>query len=336
MIAAIADVLRGCPGAEFEIAGHTDGAGPGGGQPAAQRGRAPRRWSRRSRPQDLPLVDARRRAATARRARSATTRPTTGRARNRRIEFNLGPVPEPEPPEPEAAAAPARRRLPRGGRRDPRRERRSSSRPARPRSPRRAPRWSRRSAQALAGCPDAAFEIGGHTDAQGSESGNLRLSEQRAEAVLAALAADDRPAAGARRPRLRRGRAGRRQRHRGGPGAATAASPSPRVAAERTAAADAGGRPRERAPRPTALARVGAILAGELDPVRARLGDDRAESEPVIDAIARGAARLPGRGARDRRPHRLRGLGRGQPAAEPAARRGGARRARADDLPLAA
>ena len=42
-------------------------------------------------------------------------------------------------------------------------------------------------------CPDAALEIGGHTDSEGSESGNQRLSQQRAEAVLAALRADALP-----------------------------------------------------------------------------------------------------------------------------------------------
>ena len=34
MIAAIADVLRGCPGADFEIGGHTDSQGSAEAQPA--------------------------------------------------------------------------------------------------------------------------------------------------------------------------------------------------------------------------------------------------------------------------------------------------------------
>ena len=33
------------------------------------------------------------------------------------------------------------------------------------------------------------MEIGGHTDSTGSESGNQRLSQERADAVLAALRA---------------------------------------------------------------------------------------------------------------------------------------------------
>ncbi len=51
-------------------------------------------------------------------------------------------------------------------------------------------------AETLRGCPDAAFEIGGYTDSQGSDSGNLRISEERANAVLTALRAPDLPLPG--------------------------------------------------------------------------------------------------------------------------------------------
>ncbi|HET9070158.1 MAG TPA: OmpA family protein, partial [Amaricoccus sp.] len=40
---------------------------------------------------------------------------------------------------------------------------------------------------ALRPCPEVAMEIGGHTDSEGSDSGNERLSQRRAEAVLAGL-----------------------------------------------------------------------------------------------------------------------------------------------------
>jgi OOP family OmpA-OmpF porin len=42
-------------------------------------------------------------------------------------------------------------------------------------------------AATLERCPEAGFEIGGHTDSQGSEGLNMRLSKARAEAVLDAL-----------------------------------------------------------------------------------------------------------------------------------------------------
>lgn len=46
-------------------------------------------------------------------------------------------------------------------------------------------------AKALKGCAAVKIEIGGHTDGQGSEVGNLSLSQARADAVLMALAASN-------------------------------------------------------------------------------------------------------------------------------------------------
>lgn len=45
-------------------------------------------------------------------------------------------------------------------------------------------------ADVLRSCPRGRFEVGGHTDAQGSAEGNQRLSQRRAEAVVAALRAE--------------------------------------------------------------------------------------------------------------------------------------------------
>lgn len=43
----------------------------------------------------------------------------------------------------------------------------------------------------ITSCPNAAFEIGGHTDSQGGEQMNLNLSQSRAEAVMDALLSRD-------------------------------------------------------------------------------------------------------------------------------------------------
>jgi OOP family OmpA-OmpF porin len=53
-------------------------------------------------------------------------------------------------------------------------------------------------AEALIRCPDMQLEIGGHTDAQGSEGGNKALSQARAEAVLLSLQGRRAPVGGLR------------------------------------------------------------------------------------------------------------------------------------------
>lgn len=51
-------------------------------------------------------------------------------------------------------------------------------------------------AEILRSCPDLRLRIAGYTDSQGREESNLRLSQERAEAVLAALRAERVPVAG--------------------------------------------------------------------------------------------------------------------------------------------
>lgn len=51
-------------------------------------------------------------------------------------------------------------------------------------------------ADVLRGCPGADFEVGGHTDSQGAEDANLRLSDERAAAVVDALRAAELPLIG--------------------------------------------------------------------------------------------------------------------------------------------
>ncbi|HVH03986.1 MAG TPA: OmpA family protein, partial [Amaricoccus sp.] len=107
IIAAIADVLRGCPGAEFEIAGHTDGQGPDAvnRQLSLERAQA---VVAALEAQDLPLVTLWARGYGAGKPVADNATPE-GRARNRRIDFVLGPPqPEPEPdPEPQPPTADA-------------------------------------------------------------------------------------------------------------------------------------------------------------------------------------------------------------------------------------
>jgi OOP family OmpA-OmpF porin len=185
IIAAIADVLRGCPGAAFEIGGHTDALG----SPEANRRLSEDRAAAvlaALQAADLPLVRlvARGYGAEEPVADNATV---AGRAGNRRIAFTLI-TPEAAAAAQEAAAEEA----PAAGdcAEDVAAILAADSIQFAPGSATIAPESEpvvAEIAEALDACPDANFEIGGHTDSEGSESGNQRLSQQRAEAVLAAL-----------------------------------------------------------------------------------------------------------------------------------------------------
>ena len=282
-------------------------AGPGGGQQAPER---------------RPGAGGPGGAATPRTCRwcgsapaaTAPTRPIAdnasdaGRANNRRIEFTLRHRPA-SPTRPaasrpddgeadaieaaEACAAEIARHPGRGL--DPVRRRLGDDRAGE-----RAGDRSHR-AMCWANCPDA-----GVRDRRAHRFAGLGDGQPAAERSAGAGGADGaavgRPAAARRlRARLRRERAGRRQRHRRRAGRRTGASPSrwsPEVAEGDLPEGDDPvrglQRPHRRDPRRTATIQFAAGSA-TLAP----------ESAPVIDDIARGAAELPGRRARDRRPHRF-------------------------------
>ena len=189
VIAAVADVLRTCPGAYFEVGGHTDSQGRAevnqrlseeraGAVMAALEGEA------------LPLILLSARGYGAERpvADNATAE---GRSRNRRIELTLvrpGDIDAVETEAEDAATA---------GGADPETcavdlaaileaapiqfDLGSSAIAAE------SAGTVEEMAEALTACPGAAFEIGGHTDDRGPAEVNDRLSRERAEAVLAAL-----------------------------------------------------------------------------------------------------------------------------------------------------
>jgi OOP family OmpA-OmpF porin len=209
VIAAIADVLHGCPGADFVVEGHTDSQGSTEANLRLSMDRAAAVVAALE-AADLPLVH-----LTARGFGDASpvgdNATDSGRARNRRIEFTLAPPPGSPEAEAAAAAAAAAEAALDAAKATGATEAETacvaeietilaetslqfdagSARLADDSQP-----VIDRIAAVLAGCPDARVEVGGHTDSQGSEDGNQRLSEARARAVLTALRSDALPLLG--------------------------------------------------------------------------------------------------------------------------------------------
>lgn len=200
VLGAIADVLRGCPGADFEIGGHTDSQGSAEANRRLSEERAQAVLAA-LRAQDLPQVSlvARGYGADQPVGDNATDE---GRARNRRIEFTLVAPPSigetlAAPPRAGAAPDPAPAAAAVGACAAHASELAAASpivfEPGSSTlAPESAPVLSA-IADALRPCPDAAIEVGGYTDSQGSDETNLRLSQARAESVLAALRKPDLP-----------------------------------------------------------------------------------------------------------------------------------------------
>ena len=301
--------------------------GPGGGRTGSSARSGPRRWSRRLQAEDLPLVDAGRRAATAP-SRPIADNDTAGRP-GAQPAHRVQPRPggrsraRRRPPSRRADGADciaavdailAERTLEfeaglgrahRGQRAGRRGDRRGAGR-----LPRRRRRDRRPHRRAGLGVGQPATERAARRGGARRAAGERR---PRTRCPSSSPAATARPS---RSPTTTPRRAGRR----------TAASPSRAHAGRTETAPSGGGRRGRRRHRRLRRARR-RHPRRELDRVRPRLGDDRRRERAGDRLGPRGAARLPGRGARGRRLHRLRGLGLGQPAAQPAPRRGGARRA---------
>lgn len=193
VLAAIADVLRECPGAVFEIAGHTDSSGRAETNQRLSETRAAA-VAAALESHDLPLIEVHPRGYGASRPRASNTTPE-GRALNRRIELVLldpeavraaALAPDPAPSSPPAAAAEADcvAEVAAILDADPIEFDLGSSRISAD-----SATVLERVAAALSGCGNGkTFEIAGHTDDRGPAEVNQRLSEERAEAVRAALA----------------------------------------------------------------------------------------------------------------------------------------------------
>ena len=180
IVAAIADVLRACPGARFEVAGHTDSQGRAevNGRLSSERAEAVKTALEA---EELPLVALSARGYGAS-VPVADNESAEGRARNRRIEITLVTDAPPEAGEaaltPVACAADITEMLAEGA---------IQFAPGSTEIAGESLEVVEAVAVTLAACPGASFEITGHTDDQGAAEVNLSLSQQRADAVRVAL-----------------------------------------------------------------------------------------------------------------------------------------------------
>jgi OOP family OmpA-OmpF porin len=196
LVSSIADVLAQCPPMELEIAGHTDAQGSEDGNRALSQARA-----------EAVVVALQGRRVDVSKMRAvgygetypiAENETDLGREANRRIEFTpFGAAAKPAP----VADAPAKgdgtviaaKPLPENAQacvknaQDVLAKQKITFDPGSARIDSAADGVMAALATVLKQCPGLPVEISGHTDSQGTERNNKTLSQQRAEAVVAAL-----------------------------------------------------------------------------------------------------------------------------------------------------
>jgi OmpA-OmpF porin, OOP family len=196
LVSSIADVLAQCPPMELEIAGHTDAQGSEDGNRALSQARA-----------EAVVVALQGRRVDVSKMRAvgygetypiAENETDLGREANRRIEFTpFGAAAKPAP----VADAPAKgdgtviaaKPLPENAQacvknaQDVLAKQKIAFDPGSARIDSAADGVMAALATVLKQCPGLPVEISGHTDSQGTERNNKTLSQQRAEAVVAAL-----------------------------------------------------------------------------------------------------------------------------------------------------
>lgn len=196
LVSSIADVLAQCPPMELEIAGHTDAQGSEDGNRALSQARA-----------EAVVVALQGRRVDVSKMRAvgygetypiAENETDLGREANRRIEFtpfgaSAKPAPMADSPAKGDGTVIAAKPLPENAQacvknaQDVLAKQKITFDPGSARIDSAADGVMAALATVLKQCPGLPVEISGHTDSQGTERNNKTLSQQRAEAVVAAL-----------------------------------------------------------------------------------------------------------------------------------------------------